>query len=122
LTVLDEKTGTWFLGDLLFAGHVPALDGSLNGWIGVAAALTSRQAARVVPGHGPSSLPWPEAAQPMTRYLKGLATDVRRMIREGRTMRDAAGEAGRAEAQHWALFDEFNARNATAAFHELEWE
>ena len=122
LTVLDEKTGTWFLGDLLFAGHVPALDGSLNGWIRVAAALTSRQAARVVPGHGPSSLPWPEAADPMTRYLKGLATDVRRMIREGRTMRDAAGEAGRAEAQHWALFDEFNARNATAAFHELEWE
>ena len=95
LTVLDEKTGTWFLGDLLFAGHVPALDGSLNGWIRVAAALTSRQAARVVPGHGPSSLPWPEAADPMTRYLKGLATDVRRMIREGRTMRDAAGEAGR---------------------------
>src|SRR5215212_10294168 len=110
LTVLDEKTGTWFLGDLLFAGHVPALDGSLNGWIRVAA------------GHGPSSLPWPEAALPMTRYLAGLASDVRRMIREGRTMRDAAGEAGRAEAQHWALFDEFNARNATAAFHELEWE
>jgi hypothetical protein len=58
----------------------------------------------------------------MTRYLAGLASDVRRVIREGRTMRDAAGEAGRAEAQHWALFDEFNARNATAAFHELEWE
>jgi quinoprotein relay system zinc metallohydrolase 2 len=122
LTVFDEKTATWFLGDLLFSGHVPALDGSLNGWIRVAAALTSRQAARVVPGHGPSSLAWPEAARPMTRYLERLGTDVRRMIREGRTMSEAATEAGRTEARHWSLFEEFNSRNATTAFHELEWE
>jgi quinoprotein relay system zinc metallohydrolase 2 len=122
LTVFDEKTATWFLGDLLFSGHVPALDGSLNGWIRVAAALTSRQAARVVPGHGPASLPWPQAARPMTRYLERLATDVRRMIGEGRTMREAASLAGRGEADRWSLFDEFNPRNATTAFHELEWE
>jgi quinoprotein relay system zinc metallohydrolase 2 len=122
LTVFDEQTATWFLGDLLFAGHVPALDGNLKGWFRVAAALTSRQAARVVPGHGPSSLPWPEGARPMTRYLEGLAADVRRMIGEGRSMQEAAGEAGRVEAREWSLFDEFNARNATTAFHELEWE
>jgi quinoprotein relay system zinc metallohydrolase 2 len=122
LTVFDEKTGTWFLGDLLFSGHVPALDGNLMGWMRVAAVLTSRHTARVVPGHGPSSLPWPDAARPMTQYLGRLATDVRRMIGEGRTIQEAAAEAGRSEARKWSLFDEFNSRNASTAFHELEWE
>jgi quinoprotein relay system zinc metallohydrolase 2 len=122
LTVFDEKTGTWFLGDLVFAGHVPALDGSLRGWTRVLAALAARPAARVVPGHGPPSLTWPEAAEPITRYLERLTADVRRMVGEGRTIQDAAALAARSEAPHWQLFDEFNARNATAAFHELEWE
>lgn len=122
LTVFDVNTATWFLGDLLFAGHVPALDGKLKGWLQVLEVLAARGAARVVPGHGPSSLPWPEAAGPVLRYLYGLARDVRQMVRDGRTMQDAASQAGRAEAERWALFDEFNGRNATTAFHELEWE
>jgi quinoprotein relay system zinc metallohydrolase 2 len=122
LTIFDERTATWFLGDLLFSGHIPALDGSLTGWLRVAAELTSRNAARVVPGHGPASLQWPDGAGAMTRYLERLAADVRRMIREGRTMQDAASRAGAAEAPDWSLFDDFNPRNATAAFHELEWE
>jgi quinoprotein relay system zinc metallohydrolase 2 len=122
LTIFDERTATWFLGDLLFSGHIPALDGNLVGWLRVAAELTARKVARVVPGHGPASLPWPDAARPMTRYLERLAADVRQMIGEGRTMQDAASRAGAAEARDWSLFDEFNPRNATAAYHELEWE
>jgi quinoprotein relay system zinc metallohydrolase 2 len=122
LTILDETTGTWFLGDLLFSGHVPALDGSLRGWMRVLGALAARPAARVVPGHGPPSLPWPEAAAPIAGYLDRLAADIRQMVGDGRTMRDAAASAARSEAPRWQLFDEFNARNATAAFHELEWE
>lgn len=122
LTVFDQATGTWFLGDLLFAGHVPALDGKLTGWIALLDALERRKAARVVPGHGPPSLSWPEAAAPMERYLRRLAADVRGMIRDGRTMSEATREAGQEEASHWALFEDFNPRNATAAFHELEWE
>jgi quinoprotein relay system zinc metallohydrolase 2 len=122
LTILDETTGTWFLGDLLFSGHVPALDGSLRGWMRVLGALAARPAARVVPGHGPPSLPWPEAAAPIAGYLERLAADIRQMVGDGRTMRDAAASAARSEAPRWQLFDEFNARNATAAFHELEWE
>ncbi|MEW9307533.1 quinoprotein relay system zinc metallohydrolase 2 [Labrys neptuniae] len=122
LTVLDEKTNTWFLGDLLFAGHVPALDGSLMGWIAVIDTLRSRPAARVVPGHGPAAMPWPAAADPMQRYLTRLRDDVRAMIAEGRTLREAAERAGQSERDNWQLFDEFNPRNATSAFHELEWE
>ncbi|TGD95807.1 quinoprotein relay system zinc metallohydrolase 2 [Methylobacterium nonmethylotrophicum] len=121
LTVRDESTDTWFLGDLLFVGHVPALDGRLAGWIAVLERLRARPAARVVPGHGPAAVPWPAAAAPINRYLAALSTQVRAMVRDGAPI----GEAGRAaagEAGSWALFDDFNARNATTAYHELEWE
>jgi quinoprotein relay system zinc metallohydrolase 2 len=32
ITITDETSGALFLGDLLFSGHIPALDGNLNGW------------------------------------------------------------------------------------------
>lgn len=122
LTVLDESTGTWFLGDLLFLGHVPALDGKALGWIAILDAMKQRPAARVVPGHGPASVPWPAAAAPTERYLRRLVSDVRATVKAGGTMAEAARSAGREEAPDWQLFDDFNARNATAAYHELEWE
>jgi hypothetical protein len=67
-------------------------------------------------------VPWPQAAAPLERYLQRLESDVRETLREGRTMQEAASRAGRAEAGSWELFEDFNARNATTAFHELEWE
>jgi quinoprotein relay system zinc metallohydrolase 2 len=121
VTVYDLTTDTWFLGDLLFANHVPALDGRLIGWRKTLQTLRTRTAARVVPGHGPASMPWPAAAEPTERYLTQLESDLRVMVREGRTLREAAGAAARSEARNWSLFDEFNARNATTAFQELEW-
>jgi hypothetical protein len=33
-----------------------------------------------------------------------------------------AGDAAASERPHWLLFDEFNTRNATAAYSEIEWE
>ncbi len=33
LSILDEATGTLWLGDLLFVDRVPALDGSILGWL-----------------------------------------------------------------------------------------
>ena len=39
LTLLDAASGTLFCGDLLFVGRVPALDGSVLGWLQVLDAL-----------------------------------------------------------------------------------
>jgi quinoprotein relay system zinc metallohydrolase 2 len=122
LTVRDVETDTWFLGDLLFVGHVPALDGRLEGWIAALRSLRSRPAQRVIPGHGPASVAWPQAVAPLERYLAVLERDVRLAIREGETMRHASERAARSEAGAWSLFDSFNPRNATTAFQELEWE
>lgn len=121
LTVRDVGTDTWFLGDLLFVGHVPALDGRLTGWIATLRALKARPAARVVPGHGPAAVPWPTAAGPIDRYLADLESQVRAMVRDGTPIGEA-GRAARDEAGEWALFDDFNGRNATTAYQELEWE
>jgi quinoprotein relay system zinc metallohydrolase 2 len=121
VTVLDEATGTLFAGDLVFLRHAPVLDGSIKGWLAVLEELARIQAVRVVPGHGPVAA-WPAAIEDERRYLARLAQDVRALIRRGETIATAAKNAGESERAHWELFDESNARNATAAFSELEWE
>ena len=122
LTVLDEQTGTLWAGDLLFIRHLPVVDGSLKGWLGVMDTLAALTAARAVPGHGPAWAPWPEALGRQRAYLTKLAADLRVLIAEGETMRQASMKAGQTERRDWVLFDEFNPRNATAGFAELEWE
>lgn len=122
LTVFDSATGTWVMGDLLFVGHIPTLDGSLQGWLTLLDHLAGIAAQRAVPGHGPASVVWPQAGAPERRYLDGLRADMRRLIAEGLPIGDAPAHAVSSERGDWALFDEFNARNAIAAYHELEWE
>jgi quinoprotein relay system zinc metallohydrolase 2 len=122
LSVLDTTTDTWFLGDLLFVGHLPTIDGSLTGWLAEMDRLAERRVARVVPGHGPRALAWPDALAPQRRYLARIASDVRALIAEGRSISAAADSAGLSEREAWALFEVFNPHNATAAFQELEWE
>jgi hypothetical protein len=57
----------------------------------------------------------------MERYLARLEADVRQLIKEGRTLQEAAREAGQSESAHWSLFTDFHGRNVTAAYQELEW-
>jgi quinoprotein relay system zinc metallohydrolase 2 len=123
LTVFDKKTGTLFLGDILFARHVPALDGSIRGWLKLLDQLKNRTGvARVVPGHGPPSMQLPEALAPEERYLSKIAEQVRAKIKAGSTLSDAVKTVGLSERDAWLLFKEYHARNVTAAFAELEWE
>ena len=120
LTVFDEKTGTLFAGDLVFLTHTPVLDGSIRGWLGALDELGALPAQRVVPGHGAVS-GWPAALAEERRYLQTLASDVRGLVKSGKPIATAGTAAG-SERTRWELFDDFNTRNATAAFSEIEWE
>jgi quinoprotein relay system zinc metallohydrolase 2 len=122
ITVLDDASGTLFAGDLVVTRHLPVLDGSILGWLAAMDALARIPARRVVPGHGPVIDDWPLALQDQRRYLDQLAKDVRLLIARGSPIATAAQKAGQAEKGRWNLFEEYNARNATAAFAELEWE
>ena len=121
LSVLDEQTNTLFAGDLVFLTHIPVLDGSLRGWLDVIDELGTLPAQRVVPGHGPVS-EWPAALAEERRYLEVLASNVRALVRRGAPITVAADTAAASERSRWQLFDDYNARNATAAFSEIEWE
>ena len=122
LIVTDRLTDTLFLADLLFSVHVPTLDGSIRGWLSLLDDLQTRKASRVVPGHGPHAMEMPAALVPEQLYLATVAADVRALIKEGKTIEDATRVAGLSEHDKWKLFDEYHARNVTAAFAELEWE
>jgi quinoprotein relay system zinc metallohydrolase 2 len=122
LTVFDERTKTLFAGDLLFVRHVPVIDGSLTGWIKNLDDLGAVPAARVVPGHGPLANAWPQALGDERRYFDCLAGELRDAIRRGEPLATAVKSVCASESDRWALFREYNIRNATAAYAELEWE
>jgi quinoprotein relay system zinc metallohydrolase 2 len=122
LTVLDPRTGTLFASDLLFVQRIPALDGSLRGWLAVLQTLKAAPARRAVPGHGPASVDWPSAATGLERYLTVLLNETRAAITRGVEIETAVSVVGQSEREHWALFDNYHGRNVTQAFKELEWE
>ena len=59
LSIYDEKTSTLWTGDLLFRERLPALDGSLTGWLAVIDRLGARRVRLAVPGHGPPTTDLP---------------------------------------------------------------
>jgi quinoprotein relay system zinc metallohydrolase 2 len=122
LTVFDTNSSLLFAGDLVFLRHIPVLDGSIRGWLKTIDELAKIPAKSVVPGHGPTSAPWPAALDPERNYLERLERDCRDLIKRGVPIAAAAELAGASEKSHWDLFSEYNARNATAAYSELEWE
>ncbi len=122
LVVFDRNTKTLMLSDLLFMDRIPPLDASLRGWIEVLEKLRSRQADRVIPGHGPVSASWPNAMQALQHYLYTLRDEVRAIIAAGGFLEDAVEKVGLQERDKWLLFDEVHKRNVTRAFAELEWE
>jgi quinoprotein relay system zinc metallohydrolase 2 len=122
LVVIDGETQTLFAGDLVFLERIPAIDGSILGWLKAIETLRAIPTARVVPGHGPVTAPWPAALDPEQAYFESLVRDTRKLLQEGRSLQQATDTIGLSERGRWRLFDSYNARNVTAAYTELEWE
>jgi glyoxylase-like metal-dependent hydrolase (beta-lactamase superfamily II) len=124
LTVFDETSGTLWLGDLLFVGHLPVVDGSVRGYLAALAQLRALPATRVVPGHGRAAA-WPQALDAQQRYLQRLTDAVRGALKEQLTLAQTMDKLGRGDDARWGdwlLFDAFHRRNISAAYAELEWE
>lgn len=122
LTVYDRRSRTLFAADLLFAQHIPVVDGNLRGWLRALPQLAAIDAARVVPGHGAVSSDWPAALQPQQAYLEALLRETRAALKARKTLSQAVDSVGTAAASGWQLAERFHRRNVTAAFAELEWE
>ncbi|MEM9061721.1 MAG: MBL fold metallo-hydrolase [Pseudomonadota bacterium] len=122
LTVLDEKSGTLFAGDLLYQRQVPALSGPPQAWIDTLKSLSELPATRAVPGHGPVAMRWPEGSGPVSRYLLTLEQDIKAEIAAGSEIEAAARRAGADEQYRWLNFDETNRRNAAIAYRALTQE
>lgn len=122
LSVVDDKTGTAFLGDLVFLEHIPVIDGSINGWIAELERMNGEAWLYVVPGHGPARAPWPASAGPTLGYLTGLRDKVRAWIRTGGDLATAQDKIDQPGTAEWRLFDRYQRRNVAAAYAELEWE
>lgn len=122
LSLFDRRSGTLFPADLLFVGRVPALDGSLRGWLQELVALEALPATQAVPGHGPARVDWPAGSADLKRYLHTLVEETRAAIRANIGITAATETVASSERDRWALFDDYNGRNVTRAYKDLEWE
>jgi quinoprotein relay system zinc metallohydrolase 2 len=122
LTVYDRKTSTLWSGDLLFIERLPALDGSLVGWIAAVDRLAAQRVQLAIPGHGPPTSHWQESLARERSYLESLLQGVRRELTEGESLQDAMLHVGLEEQSKWLLWDEVHPRNVARAYEELQWE
>ncbi len=122
LTVMDERSGTLWTGDLLFSERTPSIDGDIYGWLAVIKELAIMPARLVIPGHGLVSADKNTALEKQRLYLQTLLDDLRRGIKDGQTMTQTLSNAARAEEQKWVLFGTVNPRNAAVLYPVLEWE
>ncbi len=121
LSVYDAKSATLWTGDLLFVGRLPAIDGSIKGWLAVIDALSHIKVAQVVPGHGPVSGNLAAALLPERNYLQALLQGVRAQLAAGQPMEVAIKQV-EPDKSDWLLWDETHPRNVARVYQELEWE
>jgi quinoprotein relay system zinc metallohydrolase 2 len=122
LSIYDRQTKSLWLSDLLFIERIPALDGSLKGWLKILDTLKDNPARQLIPGHGTVILNSSSAFADQERYLMTLLSQTRKKIEEGLFMEEIVDSVGAEEKLHWLLHEQHHKRNVTKAFSELEWE
>jgi quinoprotein relay system zinc metallohydrolase 2 len=122
LTVFDERTGTLWTGDLLFRERLPALDGSIHGWLAALDGLARFKVKLAIPGHGPVTGDLPAALAAERRYLQMLVDGVRSELAQGKPLQDAVAHVAYSTKPQWLLWDGVHQRNVARAYEELEWE
>ena len=122
LTVYDLKTSTLWTGDLLFRERLPALDGSVKGWLLALDQLGRMKVKLIVPGHGPPARRLEAAIAPERRYLQALVDGIRSELAQGKGPQQAVDEVASAERSQWILWDTVHPHNVIRAYQELEWE
>ena len=70
----------------------------------------------------PRSMDWPAASADLERYLTILLRETREAVSSGVDISVAAGSIAASERGKWVLYDDYNGRNVTEAYKELEWE
>jgi hypothetical protein len=58
----------------------------------------------------------------LRRYLSVLRDETRKVIADGTPIEEAVETVAHSERDNWALFEDYNGRNVTQAYKELEWE
>lgn len=122
LTVYDERSDTLWTGDLLFRERLPAVDGSIKGWLVALTQLATLKPHFVVPGHGPLAKDIVAAVQPERRYLQALEDGVRAALKKGQSMPEAMDTVAASEKPHWLLWEQGHKHNVARVYEELEWE
>jgi len=123
ITVLDQKTNTFWVSDLLFSKRTPSLDGSLNGWLALLSALDERGYGLTIPGHG-APADWSELLGPHRDYLLQLRDDIRKVLDAGTSLSEvlAIHDADHSSNSTWALYKAQHGSNLAKAYAEIEWE
>ncbi len=122
LSVFDEQTATLWTGDLVFRERLPALDGSLKGWLSMLDELTRMKVTLAVPGHGRVTRDLKSAIISEREYLQALATGIRGELSEGKSLEHAIEHVAAAQKPRWLLWDSVHPHNVVRAYEELEWE
>ncbi len=122
ITLLDNKTGSLWTGDLLFIEHTPVIEGDIKGLIAAIDQLKTYMAKQVIPGHGPVTQDWTAALDKEQHYLKVLLADIRQAIKKGESMEATMDKAAASEQSQWQLFNTTNRRNINTIYPHLEWE
>lgn len=121
LSILDKKTNTIWLSDLLFLERIPVIDASIRGWLSLLDDLKQEEFKLAIPGHGPASAEWPGAVESQYNYLKSLHDEVQKEIDRGTFMEDIIETVLSDEKKKWLLHEENHRRNVSKTFTELEW-